>query len=703
MVGLINWFCFFGFFLSLVVPTISGAAPANRRGAISLHSDHPHHPDHPHGGSLDRTKIKVTKVASGMVKPTSMVFSKSGRLFITQQSGAIYLYEDSLLQTTPFMNLTVDYSFERGLLGMALDPDFETNRYFYLYYTVDQPYSHMRVSRFTSLGDRADRSSEVVLMDFPALDGATSHHGGAIHFGPDGKLYVAVGDHYKAGEAQSLNSLFGKILRINSDGSIPEDNPFYRETTGLHKAIYALGLRNPFTFAFGPDQRLYANDVGGIEWEEVNDIKPGGNYGWPEVEGPSNDERFLTPITAYPHPPVDNPGAWRSADYGCAVVGGTFFDTEKTSFPELMQGNYLYSDFCHGWIRRFNPKTGDSEVLIENGPNYVADIDVGPDGAIYFVTTWGGSLYRIDYSDVDPDLLPQIFEQPTSLSVAEGEAIQFFVGATNADSYQWQVNNVDIPGAVSSRYETESSHGRQSGSEYRVIVKNRYGSKVSSIARLTVQSPQAPIAHFFYPEDQSIYRGGDEIWFGGNGFSPQGQEMPKSSLHWTVNFHHSDHFHPFMTVEHDDVGKLVVPQDGEKATDVFFRIHLRVQDSEGRTTEISRDLKPKLANMVIRSQPEGIVFKVDGRPAYGVAAFDGVVRTHRKLEALPVFYADDGRVFRFNSWSNGGAATHTIEFPELDTNLVLLYDQVVDPVALRELRSRRPQRQRSKRLGPVTP
>lgn len=215
---------------------------------------------------------------------------------------------DALLPD-PFVTLKVDPTWERGLIGVCLDSDFARNGFVYLNHVVPEPYPHHRISRFTAVGDRAAAGSERILIegdDQTRLGGAIPYgrQGGAIHMGPDGKLYIALGEQTAATPAQDLNSLLGKILRMNPDGSISTDNPFFTKTEGKYRAIYALGLRNPFAFAIDPvTGRLFANDVGGLA-EEINDVRPGANYGWPTVEhGPTRDARFVGPIHHYPTPP----------------------------------------------------------------------------------------------------------------------------------------------------------------------------------------------------------------------------------------------------------------------------------------------------------------------------------------------------------------------------------------------------------------
>src|SRR4051812_14823795 len=197
-------------------------------------------------------------VVSGLSNPTAMEFAPDGRVFVCQQGGALRVVKNGSLLATPFLSLTVDSAGERGLLGVAFDPNFVANRFIYVYYTVPAPTggsAHNRVSRFTASAVNPDvvtAGSEVPILDLGNLSGATNHNGGAIHFGPDGKLYVAVGENANRANAQTLANRLGKMLRINPDGTIPTDNPFFTTASGANRAIWALGLRNPFTFAFEP-------------------------------------------------------------------------------------------------------------------------------------------------------------------------------------------------------------------------------------------------------------------------------------------------------------------------------------------------------------------------------------------------------------------------------------------------------------------
>jgi glucose/arabinose dehydrogenase len=324
-----------------------------------------------------------------------MEFAPDGRLFVAQQDGNLRVIQDGTLLDTPFLSLSVDSAGERGLLGVAFDPDFAANQYVYVYYTVPGSPAHNRVSRFTATGDVADTKSEFVLLDLDDLSDATNHNGGAIHFGLDGKLYIGVGENANPANAQTLTNLLGKMLRINADASIPEDNPFVSDPTARGE-IWAYGFRNPFTFAVQPGTgRIFVNNVGSsppAAQEEINDLLPGGNYGWPIYEGYSNDPAFISPLYAYPS---------GQGDGTCAIVGGTFYNPDTVQFPGDYVGTYFFSDLCAGWIRRFDPPYDPTTVsdFATDTPVTVVDLKVDSGGSLYYVTHGDpGGVYRIDYT-----------------------------------------------------------------------------------------------------------------------------------------------------------------------------------------------------------------------------------------------------------------------------------------------------------------
>jgi glucose/arabinose dehydrogenase len=346
--------------------------------------------------------VNLRPVVEGLERPVAMTPAGdgSGRLFIVQQGGEILVFDGSQLLGVPFLDLSslVSGGSEQGLLGLAFHPDYETNGFFYVDYTDVS--GDTRVARYRVSPDPnvADPASGVVILAI--AQPFTNHNGGQLAFGPDGNLWIAVGDGGSAGDpmnnAQNGNSLLGKILRIDVDGAlpyrIPVDNPF-RANAGVRDEIWALGLRNPWRFSFDRlTGDLFIADVGQGQWEEVDFepvTSPGGrNYGWRRMEGahcynPSSgcsDASLTLPVMEYSH------------QEGCSITGG--YRYRGAEVPALF-GTYLFGDYCSGriWGGTLDPVSGawtrtellDSALSIssfgedENGELYVADLS----GTIY--------------------------------------------------------------------------------------------------------------------------------------------------------------------------------------------------------------------------------------------------------------------------------------------------------------------------------
>lgn len=425
-----------------------------------------------------------TLVAGGLSSPTAMEFAPDGRLFVAIETGEVRVIKNGVLLPTPFATANVDSSGERGLLGITFDPNFATNKFVYLYYTSATLPSHNRVTRFTANGDVAVPNSETPILELDTLSGGgTIHNGGAIHFGPDGKLYIAVGDDAFGDNSQTLNNQFGKMLRLNSDGTIPSDNPFYNTATGNNRAIWALGLRNPFTFAFQAGSgRMFINDVGQISWEEIDDGIKGSNYGWPIAEGPRPDPTYVEPIFYYGHGDSDTTG--------CAITGGAFYNPATNQFPSGYTGKYFFADFCSGWIRLLDT-SNYTAAGFATGAAFPVDLKVAADGSLYYLARGGGgAVYKIQYSPVPAS----ITTHPTDQTVLQGQPVTFQVtaGGTTPLIYQWQRNMVDIPGANGSSYVILAAHLADNGAKFRCVVSNAAGTANSNEATLTVQAT-API------------------------------------------------------------------------------------------------------------------------------------------------------------------------------------------------------------------
>jgi glucose/arabinose dehydrogenase len=342
------------------------------------------------GGTVARPAgFNLASVTTSLTAATAMAVAPDGRVFICEQGGALRIVKTGSLLATPFATVTTTATGERGLLGVALDPAFTANGFVYVYYTAATPTTHNRVSRLTAnpgSPDVAVPGSEIALIDLPSLS-ATNHNGGAIHFGPDGKLYVATGENAVPANAPLLTTTLGKILRFNADGTIPTDNPFFASTLGQNQAIWARGLRNPFTFAFQPGTTLmHINDVGQGTWEEVNVGAAGADYGWPSTEGPTSAAGITAPRFAYGHPsaPAGQPGSTGTFLSGAAIVGAAF-DAATSPWPAEYRGSFWFGELTGGWVARMHLASGNVSTFATGFPG-LRDLAFAGDGSLYVLT-----------------------------------------------------------------------------------------------------------------------------------------------------------------------------------------------------------------------------------------------------------------------------------------------------------------------------
>src|SRR6185503_1326082 len=493
-------------------------------------------------------------------------------------------------------------------------------------YSVPGATVHNRVSRFTANGDVVVPGSEVPILDLDTIPTAF-HNGGALHFGADGKLYVAVGENGGQNNAQLITNRLGKILRINSDGTIPTDNPaafpgITGTTTGLNRAIWCVGLRNPFTFAIQPGSgRIFINDVGNATWEEINEGGSGANYGWPTTEGdfdPAAFPSYRRPLHAYSHD-----GVTQGTANGKAICGGVFYPASGP-FPAVYRGMYFYADLTNNWIRVLDPATNATSLFATTLQTTV-DLDVGPDGALYYLSHNGSRIGRISY--VSPGTAPSITLQPTDRTVGAGQSTTFSVSASGTAplAYQWQRNAVDLAGATAADYTLASAALADDGALFRCVVANGFGAATSAAATLTVTSNQPPTATIQNPPAGATYTAGDVIVYAGTGSDPEDGTLPAGSFTWRVDFHHNTHAHPFVPdATNVTGGQLTIPTVGETESNVWYRIHLTVVDAGGLTHSVYRDVVPIVRTVTLETNPPGLEITLDGTPQTAPIVFDGV-------------------------------------------------------------------------------
>lgn len=599
--------------------------------------------------------------------PTDLAFTPDGRIVVTSQPGHIYVIpKNHNNQTLPpiALNLSkiVCNNIETGLIGITVDPDFGNNGYLYIYYTYQTspeecPYvapTYNRVSRFILQSNNViDPQSEFILIDLlPTPRG--SHNGGGLRFGADGKLYVSVGDGSTwAGYSQSLAMLNGKILRINADGSIPDDNPFFHleyaqpcgkiDTTQLVEGrvcqeIWAKGLRNPFRFTFGQDDAqnevMYINDVGWRTWEEVNIGKAGADYGWPFREGPCETDTFgddchpladtelSDPIYAYQH---------NATEFCTSITGGAV--VPHGIWPESFNGTYLYGDFACGALFQLK-KSGDTHVksIVATEMSPIISMVFGPyenTQALYYTTygpydalfgsiAGGAGVRRMVY-------LGDRNAPPTANAVAEvnysahAPAIIKFNALRSRD-----------PNGTPLRYEWDFGDDSAIITATNAIVEHQYLKEGVFTAKLTVydtlNTPSKPTTLKVYigntapkimmmqPTANATFRVGQPIVLQADATDDDDGNLPDSALTWEAFLHHIDIIDTNFAHEHP----LLAPTKGRTATftapkqeDIFaghsrLEIRLTATDSQGLSSVYTQILQPSRSHVTFNSEPPGL-------------------------------------------------------------------------------------------------
>ena len=317
-------------------------------------------------------EVKVETVADNLKIPWELVFAPDGRIFFTERDGNLWVIENESMELVA--TFPASHTSEGGLLGLALDPEFEKNNFLYLYQTYfDFELHHNKVVRYTVSNNQL--TDEQTLID--NIPGAVWHDGGRIKFGPDEKIYITTGDSTNANLSQKIDSLAGKILRINADGTIPSDNPFESSP------VFSYGHRNPQGIDWNENGILVSSEHGpsgekGYAHDEINVIEPGKNYGWPVIVGDSNNLEYTNPIL-------------HSGDVTWAPSGLLYYDSDK--IPEW-KGMFLVAALRgqHVMVMDLdleNNRVNSVEKIFQDEYGRLRDLVQSPDGDVFVLTSNG--------------------------------------------------------------------------------------------------------------------------------------------------------------------------------------------------------------------------------------------------------------------------------------------------------------------------
>ena len=604
-------------------------------------------------------------LATGFNLPTAIKFLPDGRMLVVELAGTIKVLPPPYTtpDPTPFLQLTNIGSagVQQGIYDIALDPNFSTNHYYYIFYTLGTP-NVDRLSRFTANATLTGTiaGSEFVIYQDPEIANA-EHHGGAINFSNDGKILLTTGEHFNAGEAQDLTKPRGKILRFNMDGTIPTDNPFYDGAGPNYDAIWALGLRNPFRAYYdAPTGRLIIGDVGGNDYstaiEEVDIGARGANYGWPNVEAPNGNPAYTAPAYYYPHNGRD-----------AAITGG--FVYHGTQFPSSYQGSYFFADYTQNWIKRltfdangnvngvFNFEPADGSV---DGPyGDIVYLTEGPDGALYYVDlgysdisgTFGVSkIRRIEFIQSD---LPPVAAASASPTQGPTPLTVNFSSAGSSDpegkplTYSWNFGD----GTTSTQANPSHTYTVAGPYQARLTVSDGVNSTLST--PIAISAGNRPVVTISSPTDGAIFRAGDVITFSGTATDAEDGTLPASAYTWNIDFLHEGHVHPGTPITGVTSGTFTIPTSGHDFSGFTrYRIMLTVTDSSGLQSSQFVTIFPDKVNLNFDTAPGGLTLYLDGiahtHPSSMTRSSASTTKSKRAMQTVGT------TTYNFASWSDGG-------------------------------------------------
>ncbi len=614
-------------------------------------------------------------LATGFNLPTNIEFLPDGRMLVGELAGVIKVLAPPYTQPnpTPFLIITNIGSagVQQGIFDIALDPQFASNHYYYVFYTAGSP-NRDRLSRFTANAnlDGTIAGSELVLYQ-DSLAANAEHHGGAINFGNDGKIYFTTGEEFNAPAAQDLTSPRGKLHRINPDGSVPTDNPFYDGAGPNVDSVWALGLRNPYRAYFdAPTNRLLIGDVGGNDYstaeEEVDLGIRGANYGWPNCElGTCGNPAYTPALYAYPHNGRD-----------AAITGG--FVYHGSQFPASYQGSYFFADYTQNWIRRltFDASGNVNGVLNFEPPDGSVDgpygdivyLAEGPDGALYYVdlgysdigATYGVSkIRRIRFiqSNQQPvaaaSASPLVGQAPLTVSFSSAGSVD---PEGQPITYAWTFGD----GGTSTEANPQHVYAQVGRYTVRLTVSDGVNGTIASPLSITVGTP--PVGVILSPQDGRFFLGGDVISFSGDGMDSGNNILPASAFAWNIDFLHEGHVHPGVPITGVKSGSFAIPVTGHDFSgNTRYRFTLTVTDANGLTSATSVIIWPTKVNLSFDSAPSGLTLYLDGIAKLTPFVYDTLVSFNHSIEARNQSTATTN--YTFASWSDGGAQTHTITVP----------------------------------------
>jgi len=633
--------------------------------------------------------------------PTGMSWTPDGRMLLTQDTGQVSVVRSGALKPTPALALGARLCSggERGLNSIVVDPAFASNRYVYLYWSHNRfndcgnnssKTPRNRVTRYV-LGDNdiIDPATEKVLVDW-IKSPITSHNGGDLHFGIDGLLYVSTGDGgCTIGDptrcaalntnSRRMDIANGKILRITRDGAIPARNPFVSAPgarhctnpvavpigTGPCSETFASGFRNPYRFVQRPGTNNFlVNDVGQANWEEIDELVAGKDYGWNVREG-----HCATGSTTNCGPtPYENPIFDYSHADGCgSITGGAF--VPPGLWPAPYSGSYLFADFVCGAIFRLAPKAGGGytrEPFFSGvtNPNGLAFGPYGISSALYYLNYFGGQVRRIAYtSGTNTAPVASFFHRPNGLNVNfDGRASYDPDSGDAVRSWTW--NFGDGTSATTTVPHTFHVYASKQIFTATLRVTDTFGLMSPPVSIPIYAGEHLPRIALTAPPATARFSVGQAVPMSATASDAEDGPLPASALIWNVVLNHSGtHQHPYLgPVSGGSISPVYPqPEDVAAASASSLIVTLVARDSRGLTTPIQFELLPRKVGLTFATSPAGGTVLINGASHLTPITITSWDRYVLRVSAPNQIIGGVPRPFR--SWSDGGAQSHSITTP----------------------------------------